>query len=607
MGTGASARVYEATDTMLRRKVALKALHPALVVDARFRKRFRVEAQSAAGLSHPHLLAVYDWGESGGEVYIVTELLAGGSLRDYLDSGHRLTPSQALLVGLHTVQGLAAAHAQGLVHRDIKPANLLFGADKRLRVADFGIARAVAEAVWTEPEGALVGTVRYAAPEQGLNGEVDGRTDIYSLALTLIEAVTGEVPLVADSPIATMVMRADTDVEVPELLGPLRSVLTPAGRFDRTDRPSAEEFAQALKRAATRLPRPEPLAITPTGPSPEAVLHPETGRIELPESDLTVVELGGETADTDLMGDPEPATRSARRRWPLVVALVLSVAGAAGYAGYRYYDTEIRIPTHTVSGYVGRSIAEVTNEIEVNGWRANVTETRRDGSEAGEILEQSPPAGTVMEENQPVTLVVSLGEELRTVPTLVGLDLGAATTAIEVARLQLGEVDDEAFDEEVPAGTVLSSSLDPGGEVEPGTTIDLTVSAGPQPRVVPAVEGLTLEEVTALVDELGLVLVTNEDFSDEVEEGLAIGILPEPGESLERGAEVTVTVSKGVAYFEIPNVVGLDAAAAADKLEAAGFVVADTNGPPNAPVLATDPPAGEFHPKGKSIVIFTRR
>ena len=164
LGAGASATVYLAEDALLARQVAVKLLHPALAGDLSFLRRFRAEAQAAAALSHPHVVAVYDWGtdpsldRGDGAPYLVTEYLAGGSLRAMLDRGRRLSPSQALLVGLEASRGLEYAHARGLVHRDVKPANLLFGDDGRLRIADFGLARAIAEAAWTEPAGVVLGT-----------------------------------------------------------------------------------------------------------------------------------------------------------------------------------------------------------------------------------------------------------------------------------------------------------------------------------------------------------------------------------------------------------------------------------------------------------------
>ena len=166
VGTGASATVYQADDVQLRRRVAVKVLHPYLAEDRGFLRRFQAEAQAAAALSHPNIMAVFDWGADEHIPYLVLEYLGGGSLRAMLDRGRLLSPSQALLVGLETSRGLDYAHRRGVVHRDIKPANLLFGEDRRLRIADFGLARAIAEAAWTEPSGVLLGTARYASPEQ---------------------------------------------------------------------------------------------------------------------------------------------------------------------------------------------------------------------------------------------------------------------------------------------------------------------------------------------------------------------------------------------------------------------------------------------------------
>ena len=195
VGTGASAHVYLADDVSLHRQVAIKVLHPALAGDQAFLKRFRAEARAVAALNHPNVLRVYDWGEEGGEPYLVLEYLAGGSLRQIYDTGVLLTPEQAVRVGIEACAGLDYAHRRGLIHRDIKPANLLFDADGRLRIADFGLARALAEAAWTEPDGAILGTARYAAPEQVEGWVLDGKADVYGLALVLYEGVTGRVPL----------------------------------------------------------------------------------------------------------------------------------------------------------------------------------------------------------------------------------------------------------------------------------------------------------------------------------------------------------------------------------------------------------------------------
>jgi len=256
IGTGASAQVFLADDVKLRRRVALKVLHPALSDDQAFLRRFRAEARAAAALSHPNLMAVYDWTDEG-DPYLVLEYLGGGSLRALLDRGRRLTVGQAVIVGLEAARALDYAHSKGFVHRDIKPANLLFGDEGRLRIADFGLARALSEATWTEPGDGLVGTARYAAPEQASGARVDGKADIYALGLVLIEAVTGVVPLTSESALSTLLRRIDNAVPIPDAMGPLVSVLAQVGRPDPSERPGADELGRSLLAVARRLDRPD--------------------------------------------------------------------------------------------------------------------------------------------------------------------------------------------------------------------------------------------------------------------------------------------------------------------------------------------------------------
>ena len=266
LGTGASAHVYLADDVSLHRRVAIKVLHPALAGDAAFLKRFRAEARAVAALNHPNILQVYDWGEEGGEPFLVLEYLAGGSLRQVFDTGVLLTPEQAVHIGLDAAAGLDYAHRRGLIHRDIKPANLLFDAEQRLRIADFGLARALAEAAWTEPEGAMLGTARYAAPEQGEGWVLDGKSDVYALALVLYEGVTGEAPFIGDTILTTLRARVGTLLPEHEALGPLNDVLVWAAAPEPSERFDAAQFAARLRVLAETLPYPEPLPLTDAVP-----------------------------------------------------------------------------------------------------------------------------------------------------------------------------------------------------------------------------------------------------------------------------------------------------------------------------------------------------
>ncbi len=261
LGTGASAHVYLAEDVSLQRHVAVKVLQPGLATDEAFLKRFRAEARSVASLNHPHVLRVFDWGDDTDGPYLVLEYLGGGSLRDLLDRDVRLSHSQAAQLGTEVAQGLAYAHVRGLVHRDIKPANLLFDEEGRVRVADFGVARALAEAAWTEPAGAMVGTARYISPEAAEGKPVDGRADVYSLALVLYEAVTGTVPFVTDTTMGTLAARIGQPLPHHDALGPLDDVLARAAAPDVAARLDAAGLAARLGALAAALPTPAPLPL----------------------------------------------------------------------------------------------------------------------------------------------------------------------------------------------------------------------------------------------------------------------------------------------------------------------------------------------------------
>ncbi len=639
IGSGASATVFLAQDARLGRRIAIKMAHPALVGDSQFRRRFQAEARAAAQLSHPHLLPVFDWGDDP-DVYLVTELLAGGSLRSMLEEGHRLSISQALVIGLHAAEGLSHAHRRGFVHRDIKPANLLFGSEGRLRVADFGIARAVAEAAWTEPEGALIGTARYAAPEQATGSSIDGRADIYALALTLIEAVTGSVPLVEGSPLGTMIRRQDTDLPVGEELGPLVSVLTQAGRVDPNERPDAAEFAQLLTAAATGLPRPRRLplirldedrlmASLDSGEvaghgqvaAERVVVDPENDLIDLSDSLDSSVEGDGDDSGSfskfdfgeELSGaaaeEYEPV--ESRGRIFAIALLMILLAGVAGAIALFPRDDEapaVVVPEPVLLGnYVGQPIEDVRVDARVNGWVLTEEEQRIDDVAVGEIVAQTPVVGTELEEGAAINVVVASGAVLRTVPDVVGLTRLDAVARLGNAGLVLGTVDSTVFDEEAEVGIVLASTPTLGGEVETGTVVDLVVSAGPAPRIVPDLNGLTLVDADAAIVGLGLVPTLVEEYSMTAPQGTIISASPAAGAELARGDAVELIVSLGLPFVVVPDLTDLRGGEADEQLTAAGFVVVDTVGPPNGEVLGTDPPAGESHRHGSEIRIFTRQ
>lgn len=592
IGVGASARVYLADDITLRRRVAVKVLHEALAADDSFLRRFRAEAQAAASLNHPHVLGVYDWGNDD-VPYLVSEFLGGGSLQSMLDAGHRLSVSQGLLVGMEAARGLEYAHAEGLVHRDIKPANLLFGEGGRLRIADFGLARALAEAGWTEPDGSMVGTARYAAPEQARGERVGPAADVYALALLVNEAVCGELPFTADTTIATLMARAETPFEPHPDLGPLGATLRKAGALDPAERLSAGEFVRGFMEAAEDLPRPAMLPLV--GP----VVDTEGGdRTQL------VPDAAGAAPLRPVPTGPAEDDHEVGRRWPwlalAVVALLAAVAG--GVAAFQ----NSRPVTHPVPDLVGATAEDAVAAARDNGWVLSLDEIRRNGTTEGEILEVDPEAGVDLEEGEILAVLVSKGEELITVPDLVGQSRDDAEARLDAVGLTVGDIS-RRESETIPAGSVIEVLLEPGQiEVEPGAAIDLLISEGPASRAVPEVpESRDVEEARERLLNLRLVPAEQTEYSPDVPEGSVIRFEPSTGAVVEVDDPVTIVISLGPEPIEVPQLVGSDVAEADRILQDLGFVVVGIEGNTALPVLYTTPRAGEMHLPGTEIVITT--
>ncbi|MBA3802458.1 MAG: protein kinase, partial [Acidimicrobiia bacterium] len=318
--SGSSTVMVDATDIQLERPVTLKLVRPEISELPEFQRRFDQVMRSMTTLSHMNIAAVHDWGEDriGGRVtmFAAVEYLGGGSLRDLLDRGRLLDASQALVVGLDACRALDYAHRRNLVHGELTPAKLVFGDDRRLRVVDFGLARLLGASAWREPATVGSHVARYASPEQALGQPIDAKTDVYALALSMIESVTGSVPFSADSTVATLSARIGKLTPVSADLGALASVLERAGRPDRNDRWTAAEFGRALIRAAERLPRPTPLPLVtapamrpeptrrPTDPT-GGVDRPGTARAGRPPGGPPAVVAPTPAADPD--PEPEPA------------------------------------------------------------------------------------------------------------------------------------------------------------------------------------------------------------------------------------------------------------------------------------------------------------
>ncbi len=639
IGTGASAHVYLAEDVTLRRGVAVKVLHPALAEDESFLRRFRAEAQQAASLRHPNVMQVFDWGEADGP-YLVLELLGGGSLRDLLDAGHRLSPSQALLVGLEAARGLDYAHRRGLVHRDIKPANLLFDEEGRLAIADFGLARALAEAAWTEPAGAVLGTARYAAPEQAQGAAVNGRADVYALALTLIEAVTGQVPFASDTTIATLMARVDRPLEVPAALGPLAPVLAAAGTPDPADRIDAAELARRLDAVAPSLPRPDPLPIvTSPGTGDRAATRP--GDLTLlppgapaagaggvaapaagPSAGATAPSHGPATAVFDVDRLPAGEAVASRRRrgrrgvrtvdeprgrrsTAKVLAVLVAVLVAAAAIGVGFARSGVLKPEHTVPQVTQLTVDKARSEIADEHFGLEIVSRRYvEDVPAGVIVNQSPNPGEKLREGKHLRVSVSRGAAPRAVPDLTGKTAIDAQAAVEGAGFVWAAVD--AYSDTVAAGTVIDWAPKQGDQPK-GATIQVTLSKGKQPKPVPSFTDKLYDQYQKLLSDLGFNVSRQDAYSDSVAAGKIVSTSPLPGEEAQPGAStVTVVVSKGPEMVQVPNLRGLSEDDASARLQAVGLALGDRFGPPNRKVFDSNPPAGTQVKKGTTVDIYTR-
>lgn len=713
VGVGPSATVYLADDVRLRRRVALKLLAGSLGDEPAFMARFGAEMAGASALRHPHIETIHDWGADGAP-FVVGEYLSRGSLRRLIDRGNTLSPAQALQVALAVARALAYAHERGVVHRDLHPGNLVFSEDGRVKITDFGLARAHAEAASTQPMGAQVTAVRYASPEQARGENIDGRADVYALALMIIEAVTGRVPFAADTALATLMGRLESAPEIPPELGELTGPLERATAVGATDRLDASGFVTALMAVADAFGEPEPLPLIDESPRPESPL----GDTELPD-DITVIvapgdadrivgavtsghvsaevsgsssplesgssapALPGERLPTDAGAHPVdegvdhpagpgedgaepvgskrpvwrrrersgdaagveapvagtedaiddvhrddggPAGRTAdgegaggsgadddrarrnHRRWRIawaVLAVVILVGGGA--VGLLVWQAQ-RTPTHLIPSVTGLSPTVAADRLGALGFDVTTRHIRRDGTVAGQLLGVDPSVGTRAAEGDEVTLTISDGQTLVTIPrSLAGVSEASANATLSALGLVVAPPG-KAYSEDVEDGRVISADPGVGTKAEKGSSVSLTVSKGPRPRVVPDVSGMSPEQAEAALRNLGLVPKVTRRLDTHIDKGGLIGLDPSTGTTVPRGATVTVVVSDGL-LVAVPSLDGVSTVAEAiAALQNAGLVANNLSGSGSlsGTPVAFDPPAGTMVAKGSPVNIVVR-
>ncbi len=625
LARGGMATVYEAVDLRLDRLVALKVMHPHLAADPGFVARFEREAKSAARLSHPHVVAVYDQGEADGLVYLAMELIPGRTLRDVIRDYGPLTTEQALVFLEPVVEALAAAHAAGLVHRDIKPENVLISHDGRVKVADFGLARAVATSETNATAGVLIGTVAYLAPEQVESGEADERTDFYAAGICLFEMVTGQVPHGGDSPLSVAYQHVNSDVPAPSSV---RSGIPPeadaivrtATRRDPRQRyRNSQDFLADVRRARASLPAPTPFMDAPAMNDTLVVglnnpveagggrgYEPRAGSDGVTEADDGYRNYGdygdSDDFDDDDFGEYEGERPRRGLRLFVAMAVIVAIAGAGVAGWWLAVGPGTYSPTPDV---VGQTFDEATATLAAEGLAIEATaEQYSETVPAGSVLTTDPGPGEGIAASGTVGVVVSLGPERYAVPDVQGSTPKEATEAIVSAGLASGGRV-EAFDDQVPAGQVARTDPPIGDPVPVDTPVDLIVSKGPEPVELPDITGKKQGVAIKRLEEAGVQASAVKEFSDSVAQGRVVSMSPKAATVVDSGSTVEIVVSKGPPPVEVPDLIDLRQDNAVAELERLGLVAEIDDGEVTRlnRVFDQSPLPGELVPRGTTVIL----
>ncbi|GAA1512573.1 Stk1 family PASTA domain-containing Ser/Thr kinase [Kribbella lupini] len=633
---GGMATVYEALDMRLDRVVALKVMHLGMGDDAEFGRRFVAEARAAAKLSHPNVVAVFDQGEDDGTLFLAMEYVPGRTLRDVVREHGPLSPARALDLLMPVLSALSAAHDAGIVHRDIKPENVLISHDGTVKVADFGLARAVTTTGQTATQGLLMGTVSYLAPELVTDGSADARSDVYSSGILLYELLTGAKPHTGETPIQVAYAHVHADVPAPSLLEPgippyVDALVQRATARDRDLRPAdARVLSRQVRRVRSALEEGLPDDPELTGDltvplqamrqetewdddgytrgngyvehTPVRRLEPTNGRrhepLRRPEprhNDTIVVPR--DPASSSRVGPAGP--RKGRGLVALIAVLALAIGvGTAGwyYGIHRYTETPLLL---------NLSAADASAKAGEVGLRTTIA--NQDFSEdvpRGQVMGTSPAPGDRIRKEGEVGLTVSKGPERYRVPQLKGLDQEAAKLALDAIRLVVGRTT-TTYNETVPAGKVIAFTPKLNTVMKPGNTVNLWVSLGRRPITVPDLTGKPFNDARSTLRKAGFVVERTDAYDAKVPAGSVISQTPNNG-TLYAKDKVQVVVSKGPPLVEVPNVRRKGLAEAQKILTEAGFKVKVEQAPFHLGlnlVAGQNPAAGQQAQPGTTIIV----
>lgn len=611
LAQGGMATVYLALDTRLDRTVAVKVMHAELARHDEFVARFIGEARSAARISHPNVVSVYDQGRDGPHVYLTMEYIAGGTLREELARVGRLTPRQMWRTMRPVLSALGAAHRIGMVHRDVKPENVLIAVDRAgttVKVADFGLARTMA----AEPErrsgrdavslgGMIVGTASYLSPEQVARGVSDPRSDVYSAGIVIFELLTGRKPFGGDDPVEVARRHLHADVPPPSSLVPgldpaLDTLVARATHRDPAERPAdADGLLAALDRACDALDD-AALDLAPATAGAGGPARPE--RTLLAEVQPTTL-LAGRG------GLPRP-TRGAggrrRARGVAWLALAAVVAAAAG-TGVWWFGSGRFTTTPSVLTLSRQAATARLRDAGLHPRLGPGVYSKVDAQ--GEVVSSSPAPGGRVPRGGTVTLRLSLGTPQRDVPMLSGTSEAAARASLGRVGLTEGRIT-RAYDQRVPAGDVIAASPAAGTPLSPGSLVALELSRGPRPIAVPDVTGMLRPDAAAKLLAAGFAVTTapHRVYSDSVP---ADGVVAESGGGqAQPHSTITLTISQGPHLYPVPDVTGMTMGDAKTALRQAGFTHISVIAVPliDGSVFSQSPSGGSRQPHGTTITLY---
>ncbi len=557
---GGMATVYSAVDTRLDRTVAVKIMHENLALDEEFVSRFIREAKAAAGLSHPNLVQVYDQGWNQGgvpAVFLVMEYIPGATLRDHLFAVGQLDPKEALGILDQVLSALTYAHQRGIIHRDIKPENIMITADGRVKLGDFGLARAVSTGnTLTADANVLMGTVGYLAPEQVQRGIADEKSDIYSLGIVFFEMLTGKKPYEGDSPIQIAYRHVHDRVPAPSTLNNAitRDIDTLVLRATTPDPglryQNAREFQDDIRKSLIILDPNEQQLSLPLG-IPEELRRPARADKSKKSKikSATVASVPREMTNPQINNSGQIRRRSSRRvRRNRLVAL--AIAGAIGIAGwYQLFGPGSQIAIPSVIGGTKQQAERTLGKL---GFKVKVSKSLFDEQiPKGKIISMDPPAGSRLAEGESVSILISKGAERYKVPSLKGKNVSQATIELANVKLVIGSTQSK-FDAKIPKDQIISSSPTSGAMVKKNSEVNLLISKGPELVAVANYIGKNYEQALNELTEAGFDVKQTEEFSDKYPIGTVIAQSPTEPE-LAKGADVALTVSKGPEKIKVPS------------------------------------------------------